>query len=114
MESGSCPFLSKDLLARIPESKRQELEKYYSQMNKKSGGGGGLMDDVEEGGVDMIQMMQNSVDEEMTTATNHSMCPAAKVDAVVSHHGAIGGGKGACPFFSSSKILLFNLEDLRL
>ena len=46
MEKGSCPFVSRELLSRIPEDKRQELEAHYSRM---AAGGG------EEG---MMSMMQ--------------------------------------------------------
>ena len=30
----SCPFINKDLLARLPADKRQELEKYYHDFIK--------------------------------------------------------------------------------
>ena len=29
----SCPFLSKDLLARLPEDKLAEMQQYYHSMN---------------------------------------------------------------------------------
>jgi hypothetical protein len=44
MEHTQCPFLSKDLLSRIPESKRQEMEKYYTQLQAN---GGASIHDVE-------------------------------------------------------------------
>ena len=53
----SCPFVSRELLSRIPESKRLELEAYYSKISRGEG--------VEED--NMMQMMQ--VDGE---------CPAAR------------------------------------
>jgi hypothetical protein len=48
MEKGSCPFVSRELLSRIPEDKRKELEAHYSRMAE----GGG-----EEG---MMSMMQDT------------------------------------------------------
>ena len=75
MEKGSCPFVSRELLSRIPEDKRQELEAHYSRM---AGGG-------EEG---MMSMMQDSE------------CPVSKaVDQVAQR----SEGRGACPFISTGK-----------
>jgi hypothetical protein len=35
----SCPFVSKDILSRLPEDKKAELEKYYTDMVKQKNGG---------------------------------------------------------------------------
>ena len=78
MEKGSCPFVSRELLSRIPEDKRQELEAHYSRM---AAGGG------EEG---MMSMMQQQDTE----------CPVSRnVDQVALR----SEGKGACPFISTGK-----------
>lgn len=83
MESAAaeCPFLSKDLLARIPESKRQELEQYYTQL-KSNQGAAAVSDSAKcpisgnTGDDEMMQMMQ-AVDEEMITPAGGS-CPVTQ------------------------------------
>ena len=84
MESSSCPFISRDLLARIPESKRQELERHYTKMAETQ----------PQQDNDMLQLMSQA-DEEM------KRCPVARPPE------ANGGAKGACPFISSRKKFIF-------
>lgn len=31
----SCPFINKDMLARLPEDKKEELERYYNELVKQ-------------------------------------------------------------------------------